>query len=151
MTEEFDILNKSRALTLKAISGLTLEQLNKTPKGFNNNIAWNIVHIVVTQQLLCYRFSNLDCLISDEMIENFKKGTKPNYFISEEEFESIKKQFLSLPQKIKEDCEKGVFKTYNEYTTSVNVTLDSIGKAVKFNNYHEGIHLGIILQLKKLV
>ncbi|SDX98578.1 DinB superfamily protein [Lutibacter oricola] len=151
MTEEFDILNKSRALTLKVINGLTIEQLNTIPKGFNNSIAWNIAHVVVTQQLLCYKFSGLDCLVSDEMIENFKKGTKPSYSISTEEFEKIKEQFVSLPVKMEEDFNNGIFKNYNEYTTSVNVTLDGISRAVKFNNFHEGIHLGIILQLKKLV
>lgn len=151
MIEEFDILNKSRKLTLKVINGLSIEQLNTTPKGFNNNIAWNIAHLVVTQQLLCYKFSGLDCLVSDELIENFRKGSSPTYIISEDEFLKIKEQFVSFPKQLEDDYKKGLFKTYTSYLTSVDVTLDSISKAVKFNNYHEGIHLGIILQLRKLV
>ena len=151
MIEEFDILNKSRKLTLKVISSLTIDQLNTIPEGFNNNIAWNIAHLVVTQQVLCYKFSGLQCQVSDEMVGNFRKGSAPTYKISVEEFEVIKNQFLNLPKVLEEDFKNGIFINYEEYTTSVDVTLDSISKAIKFNNFHEGIHLGIILQLRKLV
>jgi len=151
MQKQFDTLKKSRILTLKAISGLTIEQLNKIPEGFKNNIAWNVTHLLVTQQLLCYKLSGLKCLISDELITNFQKGSSPSYKISEDEFENIKKQFLDLPNKMEEDYEKEIFKSYNEYTTSVDVTLSNINDAILFNLYHEGIHLGVILQLKKFI
>lgn len=151
MLKKFDTLLKSRELTLKVIDNLSIDQLNETPKGFKNNVAWNVAHLVVTQQLLCYKFSGLDCLVSNELIENFKKGTSPSYNISQEEFEVIKKQLLALPVQLDEDYQKGIFKNYNSYTTSVNVTLESIDDAIDFNLLHEGIHLGIILQLVKFV
>lgn len=151
MHRQFNILKKSRQLTLKAIDNLTIDQLNKIPEGFKNNVAWNIAHLVVTQQLLCYKLSGLDCLVSDEFINNFQKGSVPSYTVSEEEFEFIKKQFINLPIRLEDDFENGVFKNYNSYTTSVDITLNDIKDAISFNNYHEGIHLGIILQLKKII
>lgn len=151
MLKKFDTLLKSRELTLKVIDNLSIDQLNEIPEGFKNNVAWNVAHLVVTQQLLCYKFSGLDCLVSNELIENFKKGTSPSYNISQEEFEVIKKQLLALPVQLDEDYQKGIFKNYNSYTTSVNVTLESIDDAIDFNLLHEGIHLGIILQLVKFV
>ena len=151
MQKHFDTLKKSRLLTLKAINSLTIEQLNKIPEGFKNNIAWNVTHLVVTQQLICYKLSGLKCLISDELIANFQKGSAPSYKISESEFEEIKKLFLALPDNLVEDYANGIFKNYNEYTTSVDVTLGNIDDAIIFNLYHEGIHLGIILQLKKFI
>ena len=151
MQKQFEILKKSRLLILKVIEDLSIEQLNKIPEGFNNNIAWNIAHLLVTQQLLCYKLSGLNCLISNEMIEKFQKGTSPNQFISKEEFSTIKELFLQLPNTFEEDFLQGIFKSYTDYTTSVNVTLSSLSDAVTFNLLHEGIHLGIILQLKKLV
>jgi len=125
--------------------------LNKIPSGFKNNIAWNVAHLLVTQQLLCYKLSGLKCAISNEMVEKFQKGSAPNYTISEEEFEIIKRQFLQFPIMLNEDYKHGAFKNYSEYTTSVNVTLNSIDDAIDFNLYHEGIHLGVILQLLKFV
>jgi len=151
MQKRFDTLLKSRQLTLKIIESLTNEQLNKIPAGFKNNIAWNVAHLLVTQQLLCYKFSGLDCLISNEMIVNFQKGSAPNYTVSNEEFATIKGQFLHFPVQLNEDYEKGIFKNYTEYTTSVNVTLSTIEDGIDFNLYHEGIHLGVILQLLKFV
>lgn len=151
MLKQFDTLLKGRALILKVIDGLSNEQINKIPSGFNNNIAWNVAHLVVTQQILCYKLSGLDCLISEEMITNFKKGSAPNYTVSKKEFETIKKQLLDFPVKLDEAYEAKIFKTYTEYTTSVNVTLASIDDAIDFNLFHEGIHLGIILQLVKFV
>jgi hypothetical protein len=35
----------------------TLEQLNKIPEGYNNNLIWNIAHVVVVQQMLVYKLS----------------------------------------------------------------------------------------------
>ena len=151
MQKRFDTLLKSRQLMLKVINNLSNEQLNKIPSGFKNNIAWNVAHLLVTQQLLCYKLSGLKCAISNEMVEKFQKGSAPNYTISEEEFEIIKRQFLQFPIMLNEDYKHGAFKNYSEYTTSVNVTLNSIDDAIDFNLYHEGIHLGVILQLLKFV
>lgn len=147
----FDSLSKGRVFMLKLIDGLSIEQLNKIPEGFKNNIAWNIGHLVVTQQLLCYKLSGVSCLLSDEMIEIYKKGTAPHKDITQEEFDEIKELFISLSLQFEEDYKKGVFENFTEYTTSVNVTLTDIQSAATFNLFHEGIHLGVILGLRKLV
>ena len=103
MEHIFDSLSKGRVLMLKLIDGLSMEQLNKTPEGSNNNIVWNIAHLVVTQQLLCYKLSGLPCLVSDEMIELYRKGTAPTKVVTKEEFDEIKSLFISLPLKFEED------------------------------------------------
>lgn len=151
MDKQIEILKKSRILLLKVIENLTIEQLNEIPLGFKNNIVWNIAHLVVTQQLLCYKLSGLECLVNDKMVLDFQKGTVPSYAISEVEFEKIKKQFLEFPDKLNEDYNSKIFKSYIEYTTSVNVTLKSIEDGITFNILHEGIHLGVILQLLKFI
>ncbi|MFA5298586.1 MAG: DinB family protein [Lutibacter sp.] len=151
MQKQFEIIKQSRKLILKTIEELSIAQLNKIPNKFKNNIAWNIAHVAVTQQLLCYKLSGLNCLVSEEMIANFQKGTAPTYTISEAEFETIKTLFLELPIRLEEDYNKGIFKNYIEYKTSVNITLNHIDDGISFNIYHEGIHLGIILELMKFV
>jgi hypothetical protein len=151
MKTQFDILKKSRELTFKAIDGLTLEQLHTIPVGFKNNIAWNVAHLVVSQQLLHYKLSELDCLVPDELIDENRKGTFPTRKFSEEELEEVMDLFLGLPDTLEEDFNEGIFKKFITYETSTGFVLDSFEKALHFNNYHEGIHLGIILSLKKLV
>lgn len=150
--KQVDVLTKGRALMIKLVGDYSLDQINKIPEGFSNNISWNVGHLVVTQQLLCYKFSGLKTALSDEMIARYIKGTTPNgHVIDQQEWDLIKKLFTELPEKLLEDYNSNIFKMYTEYTTSVNVTLDSVEKAIDFNNFHEGIHLGVILALRKLV
>ena len=54
-----------------------------------------------------------------------------------------------LTMSYKKFYEKGVFNSFQPYTTSTNSTLKSFEEAMEFNNFHEGIHLGYILALKK--
>jgi hypothetical protein len=130
---------------------LSDEQLNTIPKGFSNNIIWNLGHMMVSQQLLCYKLSGLDCGISDTLIDRYKTGSRPNDITTHNEVESIKTNFLTLAENLKHDYSDKKFKVYATYTTRIKTTLNSIDDAIVFNTYHEGIHLGIILQLLKLV
>ncbi|MFY9243006.1 MAG: DinB family protein [Polaribacter sp.] len=151
MKTHFDILRKSRALVLKELEGLTLEDVHKIPAGFKNNIAWNVAHLVVTQQLLHYKLSGLDCLCPDELIEAYRKGTAPTTNLTKEEFEEVKDLLIGLPDTLEEDFEAGIFQNYTEYPTSTGFTLTSIENAIPFNNFHEGIHYGIIRAIKKFI
>lgn len=144
-----DITRKNRILFEKFLDTFTLEQLNKVPKGFKNNIIWNIAHCIVTQQLLVYKLSNLDGVLSDEMITEFRKGTKTERDLSQTEVDEIRNLLFSPLDQTEADYNKGKFKTYNEYTVSTGSTLTNIDEALEFNNFHEGIHFGYILALKK--
>jgi hypothetical protein len=151
MKTQFNVLKTSRAITLKELEGLTLEQIHKIPEGFKNNIAWNVAHLVVTQQLLHYKMANLNCLCPDDLIENYKKGTAPTETFSEEEWEEIKELLMGLPDTLEEDYNAGIFQDYASYPTSTGFVLDSIETAITFNNFHEGMHYGIIRAIKKFV
>lgn len=151
MKTQFEILSASRVQVEKVINGLSLEQLHTIPKGFKNNIAWNVAHIVVTQQLLHYKLSGINCLVPEELINNYRKGTQPSIPFSEEEFDEVKDLLLGLPETFMEDYEAGIFENFESYTTSSGFVLDSLETAIAFNNFHEGMHLGIIMALKKLV
>lgn len=148
MDKQFDILKANRLLILKIVDNFSLEQLNKIPVGFKNNIAWNVAHLLVTHQLLCYKFSGLPMNVPDDFVEKYKKGTVPQSDITQQEFEHLKTQFLSTIDKFEQDFKNDIFKSYESYTTSANVTLMSISDTIAFNNFHEGIHLGYILALK---
>ena len=145
----FDITNKNRAIFKTFLETFTLEELNKVPKGFNNNIIWNIAHTIVTQQLLVYNLSGLPMLLTNEMVEKYRKGTKPEQDVTLAEVDLIKGLLFSTIEKTKEDYNNNVFETYNEYTVTTKSTLTNVDEAIDFNNFHEGIHLGYILALKR--
>lgn len=150
MEKLFNITLQNRKILYKFLNNTPREQLLHIPDGFRNNIWWNIAHVVVTQQLLVYKLSGLPMRISDELIDKFKKGTVPDGTATEEEIAVVKGFLFSTIEWTQEDYEKGLFKNYTEYMTSVNIGLDSVEDAIAFNVYHEGLHLGAILALLKL-
>jgi len=127
------------------------EELLKIPTGYNNNIWWNIAHIVSTQQALIYGLGGVELQMPQGLKDKFKKGTTPDGTATEEEIEQIKKLLFSTIENTIEDYEKGVFANYNEYTTSANVTLKNVEDAISFNFFHEGLHYGSILALKRAI
>ncbi len=140
-----------RNLVLKSIENLDTEALNKIPEGFNNSIAWNFAHILVTQQLLVYKLSGLNPDIPKEWVSKYRIGTKPEENISTEEIAELKSRFISIIDKTEEDYNNGVFKDFTEYTTSYNVALNNVNDAMNFNSVHEGVHLGYIIAQCRLV
>lgn len=120
------------------------------PEGYSNSMFWNAAHCLVTQQLICYRLSGLDMSYSDEIINEFKKGSKASdQVISEEKMSWLIEELESSVVKMKADYEKGMFKSFKEYPTSYGVTLNSSEEAIRFNVVHEGLHLGYMMALRK--
>ena len=113
MNYTFDITLKTRNLFLQLLETLTLEELNKQPKGFNNTIFWNIKHVVITQQLLTYSLSGLPVLISETEIESFRKGTKSEGNATREDLELLKSEVLGKGQRDVIDT-KNVYDVINE-------------------------------------
>ena len=145
----FDITVKNRQIMALFLDSFSLTELNKVPKEFNNNLFWNIAHLLVTQQLLTYNLSGLPMLINDEMVKKYRKGSKVEKEVSQEEVNQIKELLFSTLEKTKQDYKNGLFKNYKEYTVTTKSTLSNIEQAIEFNNFHEGIHLGYILAMKK--
>ena len=151
MNQLFTITETSRNMVSKILENHSLEQLNKIPEGFSNNLIWNIGHVVVTQQLLVYKLSGLPMMVSDEIVEKFKKGTKPEQVVTQAEVEEIKSLLFATIKKTKEDYDNGIFKNFNEYPTSTGFVLNNVEDAMAFNNFHEGLHIGILMSIRKLV
>jgi hypothetical protein len=140
-----------RKFLSNVLDELSLEQLNKIPDGFNNNILWNIAHILVTEQMLTYGLSNLPITMKPEFISKFKKGSKCLSNYTNEDVQLIKNEYLKLNNKTKQDYQENLFVNFTKYPTSTNIVLNNVDEALQFNTLHEGIHLGVILSIKKQV
>lgn len=152
MEYTFDICLKNRKLLERFIETHTLEELNKVPIGFNNNIIWNIGHSIATQQLLTYGLSGLTPKISMDFINKYKKGTKPEVAVTQQEVDKIHTVLFTALGQLQEDYEVGLFKDFKEYTLSTSGgTLSKVEHGLEFNNFHEGLHLGCCIQLSRLV
>lgn len=151
METTFNINHTSRTVISKILENHTLEQLNTIPEGFSNNLIWNIGHIVVVQQMLVYNLSGLPMMVSDEMVTKYKRGTKPEHSVTQEEVNEIKSLLFATLEQAKKDFANDIFKTYTEFTTMTGFTIKNAKAAIEFNNYHEGIHTGIMMQIRKFI
>mgnify|MGYP001828064874 CR=1 FL=1 len=148
----FEVLKNTREIFKKIIDSNSLERLNQIPNGFNNNIIWNIGHVVVSEQLLAYKLSGLESSLSDDMINKYRKDSKPQGNVSKEEVDEIKELLSSTIEKTQKDFSQGVFKSYNAYTVSTTGnTLTNIEEALQFIAIHEGLHYGYVLALLKAI
>ena len=151
MQSTFDITLSSRNILHKFLNNYSLEQLNKMPEGYNNNLIWNIAHIVVVQQMLVYHLSGLPMLVSDEMVQKYKRDTKPEAPVNEEEVTQIKGLLYTTLEQTQKDFSEGIFKNYNAFTTMTGFHIRNVQEAMEFNNYHEGVHTGIMMRIAKFL
>jgi hypothetical protein len=103
------------------LAGYTLDQLNTIPEGYSNNLIWNIAHIIVVQQMLVYKLSGLPMMISDEMVEKYKKR-KPEDIATQSEVDEIQLLLETINQ-TESDLENKIFTNYQEYPTSAGIVL----------------------------
>ena len=151
MDKQFDILRKTRQFVLNLVSELSTEQLNLVPPGFNNNIIWNLGHIISAQQGICYVRAGIPIVIDEKHFANYKPGTKPGHYVDEQEVQNIKDLMLSTIDQLATDYEKNIFDNYTKWTTRYGAELGGINDVIIFLQYHEGMHSGIVMALKKLV
>lgn len=151
MKEKIETIKTTRLFLLSVIEGLNLEQFNKVPEGFNNNIIWNLGHMIAAQQGICYLRSGLELKVPENIFHEFKPGSKPERHYSQQEINDIRSMMISTLDQLITDLENGIFKTYTNITTRYNVELKNISDAIDFIPFHEGLHSGCIMSLRKLV
>ena len=151
MDATFRIWQTSRGLYQNFLDNYSLDQLNTIPAGMSNNLIWNIGHVIVSQQKLVYALSGLPMHIPDSLFEKYQNGSRPDGKTTQAEVDEIKKLLSEMVEKTKSDFETGVFKEFHPYQTKTGFHLGTWKEAMEFNNYHEGIHLGIMLQIKKFL
>jgi hypothetical protein len=153
MEQIINTIKASRKKLLSIVEGLTVEQLNKIPTGFNNNLAWQIGHLVVSQQVLCYRLSGIDFVIDPSLIDKYKNGSKPEGFIAEAEINQLKTYLLDTIDQLVIDLLEEKFAGFKPYTISTysGFELKRIEDVITFVLNHDGLHLGCSMMMKKLV
>jgi hypothetical protein len=90
-------------------------------------------------------------MVSDELVQNYMKGTKPEHIATQSEVDEIKSLLSKTIDQTKGDFDNKIFKSYQEYPTSTGFVIKNVEDAMAFNNFHEGLHIGIMMCLKKFL
>jgi len=142
---------QTRTFLLNILNDLSPAAYNQVPPGLNNNIVWNLGHTTAALQGICYLRSGLDPAVAPEQILPFKNGTKPEVFYDQPAINGVKDVFLSSIVQLNNDYYNGIFISYSAWTPRYGIQINNIDEAISFLLYHEGLHSGYIMALKKLV
>jgi len=151
MTSQIRAIRETRSFLLEQLKDLTAEQFNRTAEGFNNNIIWNLGHMIAVQQGICYKRAGLPTLINDDLWHRYKSGSAPWSFISEDEIASIKQLLVITLDQLETDYKKQIFGNYTTWVTRNGVELANIDDGIKFLAFHEGLHSGVIMAIMRSV
>ena len=90
-------------------------------------------------------------MVEEMFFSEFKPGTKPERYIDGNETENIKRLLIDTLDRFMIDYKNKLFQKFTTLKTRYGVELKSIDEAIDFIPYHEGLHSGYVMALKKLV
>ncbi|MBF6608430.1 MAG: DinB family protein [Flavobacterium sp.] len=151
MLRTTEITLQNRKILQQILHRYSTDQLNTVSIGFSNNIIWNIAHTIATQQRLVYKLSGLEVNIPMEIDELYKRGTKPEHYVQQPEIDLIESLLFEPVERTLRDFNSNIFKTFTPFTTMTGFEIRNVTDAMEFNNYHEAVHLGVIMSIGKFV
>ncbi len=150
MIELLKRLQENRRILLSQTEYLTAEQYNLIPLGFNNNIIWNMGHLLVTGDGILYRNSP-DKRPEYEFPESrYGMGSKPGDFLSETEINYIR-QSLSETVSLYRIATGMDQPIANSGSTTTATVPSSGGHDLQFLFFHEDMHYRKIAKLLQKV
>ncbi len=152
MDKVFEVTRNNRKAVLEMVKAMSLDKLNEIPPGFNNNILWNVGHMVSIQQLIVYGLGKVAFTVDNALVMSYKNKTKPERPYTREEADYIFEVFISSVDQMEEDYHAGKFVDVTPFISkSHNATYEGAEGLITFNLYHEGLHTGVIQKYAQLI
>ncbi len=148
-----DILIGTRERMAKGLSELSDEQWFTQPDGFANNIAWNVGHLIMAQQGLCYGRLGLAVPFGNDNMKQYRAlyggGTSPTDWSANPDTAELLRLFTDLPKQMLEDANAGLFDNLEmpEPVEGRFPPPQTTLHGLIFNQYHEGLHIGTMGEL----
>lgn len=142
----FEQLKTYRTELLELVSDISEEEAEYIPKGFNNNIRWNLGHVCLDQYLWIRALTKEDIPIPLTYNHWFGFGTSPADFT--EETPSLQE----LIQLLKEQPDLIIEQNHNRMDQEFSPTdmgMHTIEQVLVRTIFHEGLHFGSILALRR--
>ncbi len=146
-----DQMKEIRGYLMASVSGLSEEQLLRVPDRFKNNILWNIGHVITDNSSMLYPPTGNEFPLPECYLKWFEPEKSPADWTDTPPAAEILQAAAMTRDKLVEDCMAGKMENYEPLTLGDGVVLNNVAYAIAHCNIHEGIHLGIILSLRKFV
>lgn len=138
----------TRSSFLKNIEGITAEQASVQPKGFNNNIHWNIGHVLTVTEQFMMGFPKKSNHLPANYIELFGNGTRPSEWTGDvPSIDVLRDQLKAQLGRLKEVPATML----DEKLKKPFLGLETFGELANMALFHEAYHLGQIHAMRKLL
>lgn len=141
----------ARNITLSIVDAISEEAADVIPAGYNNNIRWNLGHILVSQDVFMY---GPQCPHMPESYPAlFNMGSKPADWQGDiPSLAVLTAQFREQSARIKEDFAHRLNEELPQPFPLGNTgTIYTFGEAFLFSIYHESMHVSAIKALRKAI
>lgn len=144
----FKQLNTYRSELLELVDDISEEEAEITPKGFNNNIRWNLGHVILDQYLWIQVLTKDDPPIPMAYNQWFGYGTNPSHFTDETPSFSELISLLREQPRIIEERYRG---RMEEEFAPTDMGMHTIEQVLVRTIFHEGLHMGAIIAIKRQI
>lgn len=136
-----DLINSIRKQFTDLVSNARLDQLNTIPNGFNNNIAWNFGHMIASGYGLAFVSTGVNASLDIPLLSKFKKGTKPEAPVTQEEINTLKDLADQFPLALEEAIKADRFQNIKSYTTQTfGLPMDTLESVLITIVAHDTLH-----------
>lgn len=144
----FQQLEDYRRELLQVLDGLSEEEADIVPKGFRNNIRWNLGHIYLDQYLWIQHVTKEPILFPEGFRDWFGFGTSPAAWKTQPPSLSVLKKLLAeQPKKIREWYGERL----EEEFTPTESGMYTIAQVLVRTIFHEGQHLAKIQDIRRFL
>jgi len=149
--KSIEIIKTGRNRLIATLEGLTTEQLNHIPEGYNNNMIWQLGHVIAVQQGVTYPKAKLTPVIDEALMAQYGNGTKPETVLDAKAIAEMHALSARTLEQFEKDLANDLFRNYDSWSFPNGMTFDSIEDALQMLAFHEGMHYGYAQALKRAV
>lgn len=151
-TQFFSQMSNARLLVGLATREVSEEEANAIPKGFTNNIRWQVGHLLMCAENLLLTQTGLGKTVPSEWGKYFLPGTSPNDFSTETpSFKELRAALKNQTEQIPTLISKNWDRELSHGLTLPRTTITTVEDAFLFCLFHEGLHLGQVQSIRRLV
>lgn len=146
----FGLIEKAREKVIKVVENVEESQRDIVPQGFNNNLHWQLGHIITVADRIILRYGGLESKVPALYSTLFGNGTKPADWQDEPPHWDIlilqlREQFHTLQESLYGKLEEPVAVKDNLAKAK------TIGELVQLDMSHENLHLGMITAMVRVL
>ncbi|WP_144555659.1 DinB family protein [Bacillus sp. X1(2014)] len=118
------------------------------PNGFNNTIHWHVGHVLTVAEQFMFGFPKKSTQLPANYMQLFATGTSPAAW--EGDVPSVQELIIQLQDQLARIKEIPV-ESFNQRLKTPFLGQETFGELANFALFHEGIHLGQMQAMKRII